>query len=114
MNVISDARDLSLSVVDLTRACAAHELYDPWCSRHAQSSATIAEYITAAAIELQQQLNDTSSVDADPFVARETLADTLMATSPLSHGDLVSAVRQAIADATIGDPGTATYSEVLL
>ena len=99
MNLTPLARELTLSAIDLTRACAAHELYVPWCAQHAQTSAAIAQYLAAAAIELEEQLHSGPGLSADPFVARETLADFLMASAPLSPNDLTNAVQQAIADA---------------
>lgn len=99
MNLIPLARELTLSAIDLTRACAAHELYVPWCAQHAQTSAAIAQHLAAAAIELEAQLHSGPGLSADPFVARETLADFLMASAPLSPNELTNAIQQAIADA---------------
>ena len=99
MNLTPLARELTLSTIDLTRACAAHELYVPWCAQHAQTSAAIAQYLAAAAIELEEQLHSGPGLAADPFAARETLADFLMASTPLPPNELINAVQQAIADA---------------
>jgi len=99
MNLIPLARELTLSAIDLTRACAAHELYVPWCAQPAQTSAAIAQYLATAAIELDAQLHSGPGLSADPFVARETLADFLMASAPLSPIELTKAVEQAIDDA---------------
>ena len=68
MNLIPLARELTLSAIDLTRACAAHELYVPWCAQHAQTSAAIAQYLATAALELEAQLHSGPSLSADPFV----------------------------------------------
>ena len=83
MNLTPLARELTLSAIDLTRACAAHELL--WCAQHAQTSAAIAQYLAAATIELEEQLHSGPSLSADPSVASETLGFPNGVRIPLSN-----------------------------
>ena len=47
------AHELTLSAIDLTRACSNHEAYLTWCQEYAMESAQIAQYFTAATVELE-------------------------------------------------------------
>ena len=95
------AHELTLSAIDLTRACSNHEAYLTWCQEYAMDSAQIAQYFTAATVELEEQLKSGPGLKADPFAARETLADELMTAPPMSQAQLIAAAEHAIADAQL-------------
>jgi hypothetical protein len=94
--------DLAVAAIDLTRACAAHELYSVWLELHSLQlggSAGIANYLCLAAVAFEEQAHPQISTGFDPFVAREILADILIASAPLSCDELQSAVAIAISEA---------------
>lgn len=95
------AHELALTASDLTRACAAHELYFHWLCEHgiALGSAGIANYLLNAAFAFEEQAHALLAPTFDPFVAREDLSDILMACGPLTCEDLRSAVTAAISEA---------------
>jgi hypothetical protein len=96
------AHDLVVTAIDLTSACAAHELYPVWLELHStqfNGSAGIANYLCLAAVAFEEQAHPQVSTGFDPFVAREILADILIASAPLSCDELQSAVGTAISEA---------------
>jgi hypothetical protein len=98
--VASNARDVAISAIDLTRACAAHELYPAWLDLHrALGSAGVADYLLCAALSLQREFERSEPGAVDAFIAREGFADILMASEPLSSGELLTASRLAIREA---------------
>jgi hypothetical protein len=100
-------RELAVTAIDLTRACAAHELYLPWLQIHRlalNGSAGIANYLFLAALAFEEQAHPQLPTGADVFVAREILADILMASAPLSSGELREAVRLALQEASDDTP----------
>jgi hypothetical protein len=103
MTVAALAHDLTLTAIDLTRACAAHELYHHWLSRHsaALGSAGIANYLLNAALAFEEQAHPQLPSAFDPFVARENLSDLLMTSPPLSCAQLQAAVTAAIQEARL-------------
>ena len=75
-------RDLAITSIDLTRACAAHELYTPWLSLNLPAlngSAGVANYLFLAALAVEDQAHPQACAKFDLFVVRENLADILMA-----------------------------------
>ena len=106
MSCAQFSREITLSAIDLTRACAAHELYVPWLSVNASAlhgSAGIALYLFTAILAFEQQARQ--HTDIDPFIARENFADFLMASAPLADVDLDAAARIALRDAQLQEPG---------
>ena len=95
--------ELVLSAVDLTRKCTEHELYLTWLQLHTVSlhgSAGIAQYLFLAAVALEEQAHRQASHSFDPYIARETFADILMASVPLSCEELRAAASSAICEAS--------------
>jgi hypothetical protein len=106
MSVATVAHDLTVTAIDLTRACAAHELYTAWLSLHSQAlgSAGVANYLLNAAIAFEEQAHPQLASAFDPFVARENLSDLLMASPPLSCAPLQAVVSRAIQEAREDQP----------
>jgi len=93
---------LLVTAIDLTRACAAHELYLTWLSHYADAlhgSAGIANYLVTAAIAFEEQAHPQLPISFDPFIARENLSDLLMGSAPLSREELRDTITTAIHDA---------------
>jgi len=101
------ARDLAITAIDLTRACAHHELYTDWLSLNLAAlngSAGVANYFFLAALAFEDQAHPQLPAPYfDPFVVREDLADILMASAPLSCEELRAAVTTAINQARTPD-----------
>lgn len=102
MTIATFATDLLVTAVDLTRACAADELYLTWLTRYADAlhgSAGIANYLVNAAIAFEEQAHPQLTDSFDPYIARENLSDILMASAPFSCAELQAAVTTAIHEA---------------
>ena len=96
------AHDLAITAIDLTRACAAHELYCVWLQRHTASlngPAGIAGYLCRAAFAFEEEVHNLGLESPDLFTARENLSDILMASVPLPYEELRAAARTAITEA---------------
>jgi hypothetical protein len=97
LTIATAAHALLVTAIDLTRACAETELYLAWLTTYNQDSAFIASYLSDAAIAFQVEAETRPPFDA--FLARENLADSLMAAPPLSRQELRRAARTSINEA---------------
>ena len=100
--ITAAARDLVLTAIDLTRSCGANQLYFDWLALHSTAlggSAGIADYLAATALAFEDQARHYGPAAFDVFIARETLSDILMASTPLSAEELQKAVKTVIAEA---------------
>lgn len=110
------AHDLATTAIDLTRACSEHELYLAWLQLHTHTlngSAGIANYLLSASLAFEEQAHPMAGPLFDSFVARENLADFLMASAPLSSDELREAVAQAIHDSAEEDQCPPDFVEKL-
>jgi hypothetical protein len=101
------ARDLTITAIDLTRACSEHELYVIWLRNWTPAlngSAGIANYLFLAAMAFEEQAHPQLPTAADVFEAREILADILMASAPLSSDELRQAVKLSMDEASEDTP----------
>ena len=99
---INATRDMLVTAIDLTRACCAHDNYLNWLSANRDTlagSAEIANYFATATIAFEEQAHPTVFADFEAFVARDNLADILMASTPLTADELRTAVANAIHEA---------------
>lgn len=90
-------RNLLLTAIDLTRACAAHEQYLEWLARYEPvlyGSLGIAHYLGLAAEALEQAAP--SDRNFNELEAHELLADVLMNSAPLLPEELGAAATEAI------------------
>lgn len=102
MTVATYTSDLLITAVDLTRACAASELYVTWLNLYADAlhgSAGITNYLVNATIAFEEQAKQQLPDSLDPYIARENLSDILMASAPFSCAELQAAVTTAIHEA---------------
>lgn len=93
--LVTTAQDLVVSAIDLTRACAENELYLAWLVAHSKGSQFVADYLCRATLAFHMQ-SRAESLPFDAFVARETYADLLIASAPLSNQELARAAGTAI------------------
>ena len=90
------------STVDLVRACCTHEQYDHWMALHGLpiGSAGIAHYLARATQVFEEQAYAVSwRTTCNEYAARETYADILMASAPLSREELQAAALTSLREA---------------
>jgi len=93
--LITTAQDLVVSAIDLTRACTENELYLAWLTTYSKGSQFVADYLCRATLAFQMQ-SAAETLPFDAFVARETFADLLMLSAPLSNSELARTAEKAI------------------
>lgn len=108
--------DLIVTAIDLTRACAANELYLNWLvlySTALDGSAGIAHYLATAATAFEKQRHLPLATAFDPFIARENLSDILMTSPPLGPEELQAAVTTSIEEAREDEHPSLCFTSLL-
>ncbi len=98
MTAASATHDLLVTLADLTRACCANENYFAWLTLNDKAfngSVGIASYLASAALAFEEQSHPTGDT-VDVLSARDSLADILMVSAPLSPDEMRAAVAQCI------------------
>jgi hypothetical protein len=93
--LVTTAQDLVVSAIDLTRACTENELYLALLTSYSKGSQFVADYLCRATLAFQMQ-SAAETLPFDAFVARETFADLLMMSAPLSNSELTRTAEKAI------------------
>ena len=93
--LVTTAQDLVVSAIDLTRACTENEHYLAWLTAYSKGSPFVADYLCRATLAFHMQ-STAETLPFDAFVARETFADLLMMSAPLSSSELARAADKAI------------------
>jgi hypothetical protein len=106
--LVTTAQDLVVSSIDLTRACTENELYLAWLTTYSKGSQFVADYLCRATLAFQMQ-SAAETLPFDAYVARETFADLLMVSAPLSNSELARTAEKAP-----GSSRTPSHSSALL
>jgi hypothetical protein len=93
--LVTTAQDLVVSAIDLTRACTENEIYLAWLTTYSKGSQFVSDYLCRATLAFQMQ-SAAETLPFDAFVARETFADLLMMSAPLSNSELARTAEKAI------------------
>ncbi len=93
--LVTTAQNLVVSAIDLTRACTENQLYLAWLTTYSKGSHFVADYLCRATLAFQMQ-SAAETLPFDAFVARETFADLLMMSAPLSNSELARTAEKAI------------------